>query len=313
MNQLLLELQSPSAISLKHLSQPQLERWAMQAQARIQGGHLPDYIPRLSQANPHWFAAQIRCVDGQAYTVGQQNLSFPLMSVVKPLTLLFLLQTLGQDAVWHRVGQEASDYPFNSLEQLERDQGWPRNPMINSGAIVLASLLPGANGAQRCYHLCQWLNQHAGCQLFLDQAMLDSVRAGGGKRNQAIGEKLVEFGTLTDLALALDTYNHICCLSGTVEDAARLGMLLAQPQSAIAPNHQQAVNAVLITCGLYQASQQFAAEVGLPTKSGVSGLVLSMIPGQGVVGCYSPALDATGNSIAGMAFLKLIAQSLPVK
>lgn len=270
---------------------------------------LPNYIPLLAQANPAWFAVQIQSTTGQIYAAGDVDVSFPLMSVVKPFVLLFLLEQLGKAAVFSCVGIEPSEQPFNSLQQLEVDQGWPRNPMINSGAIALAGLLPSQDATSRCENLRQWLNQCAGCQLVLDHKMLSSVRSVKNERNQAIASLLFQSGYLNDSETALDTYNHVCCLSGTVADLASLGMLLVQRQAAISPQHRQIVNALMTTCGLYQASGRFAVEVGLPTKSGVSGALLSVVPNQVAIACYSPLLDQAGNSAAGLFLLKQLTQA----
>jgi glutaminase len=305
-------LRVPSS-PLPTLTQAQLDAWAQKAQTQSQHGQLPDYIPRLAEANPNWFAAQIQGMDGQILTSGDMTLSFPLMSVVKPFLLLFLLEHLGTQGVFEYVGNKPSTEPFNSLAQLEADAGWSRNPMLNSGAIVLASLLPGENARSRCSNLRQWLNQHSNCDLFLDESMLSSVRSLPNERNQAIARQLVKSGYLDAVETALDTYNHICCLSGTVADLASLGMLLAHDLGEILPEHRRTVNTLITTCGLYQASRHFAVQVGLPTKSGVSGVLVSIVPSQGAIACYSPPLDQTGNSVAGLFLLQQITQALPIK
>ncbi|MBD1809233.1 glutaminase A [Microcoleus sp. FACHB-SPT15] len=296
-----------------NLTQAQLEIWAVQAQIQSKWGQLPEYIPLLAQANPSWFALQIQCTNGQVHQFGNITLSFPLMSVVKPFVLLFLLEQLGAEAVFSRVGSEPSDEPFNSLKQLQADQGLPRNPMLNSGAIALSSLLPGENAHSRCESLCLWLNHHSNSQLFLDESMLSSVRSVPNERNLAIATLLSQSGYLDDVELALDTYNHVCCLSGTIADLASLGMLLAQSQGKIQLEHCRTVNTLMTTCGLYQASGRFAVEVGLPTKSGVSGAMVSVVPSQGAIACYSPPLDQEGNSVAGVFFLQQLAQALNLK
>jgi len=185
---------------------------------------------------------------------------------------------------------EPSDEPFNSLTQLQADGGRPRNPMINRGAITLASLIPGQNARDRCETLLQWLNQQSNCKLFLDEAMLSSVRSLPNERNRAIAKLLAESGSLDSAEIALDTYNHICCLSGTVDDLALLGILLVQNNSTTLPENRRIVNVLMMTCGLYQASSRFAVEVGLPTKSGVSSVLLSVVPSQGAIACYTALL-----------------------
>ena len=295
---------------LTALTQAQLNAWVIQAQAHTQGGQLADYIPLLGQADPNWLAVQIQTIQGQILSAGDVSLSFPLMSVVKPFVLLCLLEQLGTQAVFSRVGMEPSDEPYNSLAQLKADKGWPRNPMINSGAIALVSLLPGQDANSRCENLRQWLNQRSNSHLFLDRAMLSSARSVQNRHNQAIARLLAESGYLDAVATVLDTYKQVCCLSGTVADLASLGMLLVQQQGEISPEYRRIVNALMMTCGLYQASSHFAVEVGLPTKSGVSGAMISVVPSQGAIACYSPALDSTGNSKASLFLLQQLAQAL---
>lgn len=299
-----------SFFALNTLTQVQLNAWVVQAQAQSQGGQLPDYIPMLALANPSWFALQIQTVDGQIYTAGDVNLSFTLMSAIKPFVLLFLLQQLGKEVVFSHVGVSPSDQPFNSLIQLEIDRGFPRNPMINSGAIALCSLLPGKDALSRCENLRLWLNQHAQCQLVLDKLMLNCVQSIPNERNRAIARLMAQHGYLAAEEIALDTYNHVCCLSGNVIDLALLGMLLVENVNIISAQNRRSVNALMNTCGLYQASSRFAVEVGLPTKSGVSGVILSLVPSQGAIACYSPVLDEAGNSKAGSFLVQQLAQNL---
>ncbi|MBD2105105.1 glutaminase A [Leptolyngbya sp. FACHB-261] len=296
---------------LAALTQTQLDHWVDQARAYIQPPHqLPNHIPLLAQANPAWLAIQVQTLQGESFKAGKVDPAFALMSVVKPLVLLFLLEYLGADTVFQHVGMDPSDRAFNCLTQLELDLGWPRNPLINSGAIVLASLLPGQDAQSRCAALCHWLCQQSGQQLFLNETLLASVRLAGGHANRALARTLVQHGKLGEPELALNTYNHLCCLSGTVANLAGIGLLLAKPGHSPRVEHRRIVNALMSTCGLYEASGRFAARVGLPTKSGVSGALLSVVPSQGAIACYSPALDLNGNSLAGCYLLEQMAQAL---
>ena len=304
------KLDSFPSTGLATLTQAQLNAWAIEAQTQTQGGQLPNYIPMLARANSTWFAVQVHRRDGQVFSAGDVTLSFPLMSVVKPFVLLFLLEQLGTQAVFSRVGMEPSEEPFNSLTQLQTDGGWPRNPMINSGAIALAALLPGQDARSRCENLRNWLNQHSNCHLVLDEVMLNSVRSLPNERNRAIANLLAESGYLDSVEMALDTYNHVCCLSGTVADLSFIGMLLVQNYSLTLPENRRIVNALMTTCGLYQASSRWLVEVGVPTKSGVSGALLGVVPSGGAIACYSPALDEAGNSKAGLFLLQQLAQAL---
>ncbi|MCY7321496.1 MAG: glutaminase A [Phormidesmis sp. CAN_BIN36] len=297
-------------MALDALTQGQLDAWVSDAKIRTQLGRLPDYIPLLAQTKLHTVAVEIQTTKGKTFAAGEVMQPFALMSVIKPFLLLFVLERFGIDEVFKQVGMQPSDQPFHSLTQLSGDRGHPRNPMINSGAIALAALLPGGDGASCCNALCEWLNRLADTHLVLDQAMLTSVRSMANESNRAIANMLSQSGHLTSVELALDTYNHICCLSGTVGDLARLGLLLAQPNLVITRQHQQVVTALMLTCGLYEASGAFAVRIGLPTKSGVSGSMLSIVPKQGVIASYSPAIDPTGNSVAGLFLLEKLATHL---
>ncbi len=331
-------------LGLAALTQTKLDAWTDQARAFTHMGRLPDYIPLLSKANPHSFAVRVQQVNQQVYSAGNVEQSFPLMSVVKPFVLLFLLEQLGWDQVFTYVGMDPSDQPFHSLAQLRADHGFPRNPMINSGALSIASRLPGNDGTSRCETLRRWLNQVAGSDLVLDESMLASVRSLSNEANRAIADLLARSGYLDSVEIALDTYNQICCLSGTVVDLAKLGLLLARGdreawgwgqteekrEERQAQRHQKehsfpnsyqsfpilktrnvkTVNALMLTCGLYEASGRFAVRIGLPVKSGVSGALLAIVPGQGAIACYSPALDSAGNSTAGLFLIEQLAQGL---
>ncbi len=294
---------------LSSLPPEQLADWATEAINRSKSGHIPAYIPLLARAERQGFAVQIRAIDGQILSWGSAAVTFPLMSAVKPFVLLYLLCELGETAVFECVGCDPSEMPFNSLTQLETDKGKPRNPMINSGAIALASLIPGENAVERCQNLGNWLNQQANSELFVDELMLDSVNANPNQNNWDIALAMVESGYLQNSEIALETYNRVCCLSGTVEDLAKLGMVLVNGGEAIAEN-SRTVKALMATCGLYEASGRFALRVGLPAKSGVSGAMLSVIPGEGAIASYSPPLNKEGNSVGGLFLLEQIAKTL---
>lgn len=292
---------------LKKLTAAKLLAWVQQATTQDQG-RVMSRIPQLALADQRWFAVHI-CCGTDNYSQGDTACVFPLMSVIKPFSLLYLLEHLGSETVFKWVGVEPSNAPFNSLEQLIADRSRPRNPMINSGAITLADKLPGIDASDRTQKLCQWLNQHADCQLQLDEAMLESVRSSDKGANQAIAHHLAEARYLDNVEVALDTYEQICCLSGKVADLAQLGKLLTT-DSAQAPQHRHTVNALMLSCGVYEASFATSVRIGLPIKSGVSGAVLAIVPGQGAIACYSPALDSIGNPVAGLALIETLAQEL---
>jgi glutaminase len=297
---------------LEQLNQEKLAMILEQAKPKAQLGRLPDYIPLLAQVKTDAIAIEVVTVSGKRYNAGDRSLRFVLMSTIKPFLLLFALQQFGAEKVFQQVGQDPSDQPFHSVAQLANDRGRPRNPMINSGAIALTDFLPGQTSRERCEHLRQWLNQQANCELTLDLAMLASVRSLGNESNRAIANLLKQAGHLAETEIALDTYNQICCLSGTVSDLTKLGLLLVQSRAEPWAWHQQMVMALMLTCGLYEVSGEYAVRIGLPIKSGVSGVLLAVIPKEGAIAIYSPEIDTTGNSIAGLFILEQLVQQLDI-
>ncbi|MGF1536244.1 MAG: glutaminase [Elainellaceae cyanobacterium] len=287
---------------------PQLTEWMRYARHYAESGHIPTYVGGLASAQPDWFGLKIG-VKGQGQSAGETHLTFPFMSVMKPFLLFYLLETEGE-RVFEHVGIRPSQQPFNSLKQLEEDGYFPRNPMLNSGALALTAMLPGATGQERCDRLRQWLNRRAGCRLTLDETMLATVRALPNEQNRRIARRLGEAGHLeSNAAIALDAYEQMCCLSGTLDDVVALGQLLNDPQLGVA-EHQRKVLALMLTCGLYEESGEAAVRIGLPIKSGVSGILLAVLPAGGVIASYSPPLNAIGNSIGGLYVLTQLSQHL---
>ena len=289
---------------LNSITVAHLQQWLTATQVQARFGKLPTYIPRLSQVQPDLLAVTIQTNGSSSLEFGAVSKPFVLMSLIKPFLLIFLLALVGREAVFSRVGITPSDQPFHSVAQLSSDRGRPRNPMINSGAIFMASLLPGNTPMSRCEALRHWLNQSAGCNLTLDEEMLSSVRSLGNETNRSIANLLKRAGYIDDIELVLETYNQICCLSGTVVDLARLGLLIALPHSNVSSEDQHIVNSLMMTCGLYESSSRYSMQIGLPIKSGVSGGLIAIVPKAGAIAIYSPAIDEVGNSVGGLFLLE---------
>ena len=296
--------------NLSNINQQQLNTWVKQVLTQTKSGNLPNYIPLLAEANPNSFAILLQSIDHHIISFGDIKTKVPLMSAIKPFLLFYLLSQFGNELIFKKVGQKPSEKPFNSLEQLEFDGGWPRNPMINSGAITLSSLLPGNTAKEKCVNFCSWLNSYGNCQLFLDENMLASVRSLPNQNNQNIAQKLVESGSIKDAKITLDTYNQICCLSGKIIDIANLGILLVNSPHSEWQKHCFTVKTLMTNCGLYETSNRYAMDIGIPIKSSISGIVLGLVPDKGVIVCYSPPLDQQGNSVAGLLLLELISRNL---
>ncbi len=295
-----------SSDRLSNITEADLQPWLQPTQLKSHSGQLPTYIPCLSTIDSQLLAVTIQSDRSPAIHVGNIDTVFVLMSLIKPFLLLYLLTHQDPDYIFSRVGIEASDQPFHSIAQLINDHGHPRNAMINSGAISLASLLPGQTATERCEALRQWLNIQAGCHLVMDESALASVRSLSNESNRSIARRLQQSGYLQDIELVLETYNQICCLSGTIRELGRLGLLLAKPQPEIPDEVQHMVNSVMLTSGLYESSAQYALRIGLPIKSGVSGGLLAIVPRSGSIAIYSPAIDEVGNSVGGLFLLEKI-------
>jgi len=299
---------------LRSLTPAQWQSWYQEAQAQAGQGSLPDYIPQLQRADPNWWTVQVGDGQGKIFGAGPQDLSFPLMSVIKPFLLLYLLNRYGKNWVNQQVGKQASSLPYYSLAQLEQDHGFPRNAMINSGAIALADKLPGAHAEVRCRCLQDWLNNKAQTQLYLDRSLLNSVRSRPNASNQALTALLAKSGRLHDETEALETYNHICCLTTNINALYQLGQILLPTSTPL--RGSAFVRQMMLTAGLYEESAHYAGIWGFACKSGVSGALLALLlpppeqQGGIVVASYSPPLAATGHSLVGMTFLDLLASGV---
>lgn len=269
-----------------------LQQWLKSACQEVGKGKLPSYIPLLAKADPQAIAIAIQKVNGEHLMAGDTALTFPLMSVIKPFLLFYLLETKGVDQVFQLVDREASSEPFNTIPE-----GKPKNPMINSGAIALSSLLDS------CEILQNWLNQRSGTNLILDLEILASVRSVANRRNLAIAEQLKTLGIIANPSQALAVYEEICCLRGNVQDLAKIGTLLVDTQQS--PNIPIVLE-IMTQCGMYESSSEFAQNIGVPSKSSISGALLSIIPDQASISCYSPALDEIGNSVSGLFLIRQI-------
>ncbi|MFM6579750.1 MAG: glutaminase [Dolichospermum sp.] len=297
-------------IGIKNINIHDLSIWVEQAKTQAAQGKVIQRIPQLAMADPRWFAVNITCKSPENYSLGNIDCIFPFMSAIKPFSLLYLLEKFTAKPILQWVDIQPSTTPFNSLAQLIADNGHPRNPMINSGAITLADKFPGKNSNESTQLFCTWLNKLANTNLYIDLDVLTSVRANRSPINIDITNCLYEAGNVNNIQFALDVYEQICCISGTVQDLAKLGKILACESDFISNYNRQIVNAVMLTCGLYEASAEYSIKIGLPMKSGISGGLVTIVPNQGAIASYSPALDHAGNSVAGLALMASLSQNL---
>src|SRR5262245_6921820 len=232
--------------------------------------------------------------------------SFTIQSISKPFTYGLAIEDRGLRMVLQKIGVEPSGEAFNSIS-LAPDTGRPRNPMINAGAIVASSLVRGTSAAQRLERLLGVFSAHAGHPLAVDEVVYASERE-TGHRNRAIGHLLRNFEVLTgDPDEALDLYFRQCSVAVDCRDLAVMAACLANGGTnpltgdrALRADVVPHVLSVMTTCGMYDSAGEWVFRVGLPAKSGVSGGVLAVLPGQLGVAVFSPRLDAHGNSVRGV-------------
>jgi len=296
------------ASGLSTLTPAQLRKWQRIAQTATPKGTINKRIPRLATADPAWFAVHLQAWPRWTLTQGDTSRYFPLLSLIHPFLLLYLLEQIGDEAVFNQVGLLPADPALSPLAQLKADQGYPRNPLLASGAIALCDRFPGKDGPERCRRFLQWLQQRSNCRLRFDSTMLGSIWH--APPNLALMRHLANAGHLHQGDRALDTYERLCSLVGQVQDIAQLGQLLALPNPGIRPYHRQLVNGLMLTCGLGGAAPHYGVKVGLPMASSISGALLAVVPRQGVIAAYGPALDSHGHSSLGIALVAILASRL---
>jgi len=272
----------------------------------LTGGTLADYIPELAKADPNWFGVVLATTDGQIYALGDTEQQFTIQSVSKPFTYGLALEAQGPDAVLERVGVEPTGNTFNAILVDDGSQR-PFNPMVNAGAIVVADLIAGADPDARLRHIVDGLSAFAGRALEIDDAVFESERA-TGDRNRAIAYLMRSLGMLDDVEGTLDRYFRQCSVLVTCRDLAVMAATLANgginpvtDKEVASEKSVERVLSVMSTCGMYDYAGQWAYAVGLPAKSGVSGGVIAVLPGQLGIGVFSPLLDEHGNSQRGIA------------
>lgn len=277
-------------------------------------GRVADYIPALAEVDPNKFAIAVATPDGAVATAGDADEPFSIQSVSKVFTLTMALERLGA-ALWARVGREPSGTAFNSIVQLEREQGIPRNPLINAGAIVVTdALLAGREPMDVVADLVAFVRARAADpNVYVDRIVAVS-EARTGSRNRALANFMASFGNMENpVDKALEAYFHQCALAMSCRQLARAGLYLAcdghDPVArvdVVTPERCRRINAIMLTCGHYDASGEFAFKVGLPGKSGVGGGILAIAPGKASVAVWSPGLNEVGNSLVGTAALEAL-------
>lgn len=284
-------------------------------------GEVATYIPELAKANPNDFALTVTQTDGTILSVGDQQRLFPLQSISKVITLALALTHVGT-AIFDYVGVSAIADPFNSIMRLEMDSPHrPHNPMINSGAIVVTSLLPMEGVHRKIGAILDLTRQMAASNTIQVNNKIYLSEKNTSDRNRALAYFLRSLNSLKgDVEDILDVYFQACSIDVSTDQLSIMAATLAcdgynpvSKQQVLSPEIAQACRAVMTTCGMYDGSGEFALHVGIPAKSGVGGGIMASAPQKCGIGVYSPALDPKGNSVSGLEALRLLSTNFKLR
>ena len=277
-------------------------------------GKVADYIPELAKANLNRFGIAVVPIGGAPVVAGDADEPFSVQSIVKVFTLTLALERVGS-GIWARVGREPSGDPFNSIVQLEYERGIPRNPFINPGAIVVADIILGRRKPQAAIEEFVGLCRRFACDESIGiDADVAASEIATGARNRALAHFMAAEGNLKNpVEDVLELYFNQCAvamscrqLAMSARFLASAGRLEGDDDPIITAERARRIVALMVTCGLYDASGEFAFRVGIPAKSGVGGGILGVVPGRASIAAWCPGLDEKGNSLlATRAFEEL--------
>lgn len=284
------------------------------ARPAARDGQVATYIPSLANVDPELFSLAAVEIDGTEHATDDADVPFSIQSISKVFALVLAMQKAREgdgvgSELWSRVGREPSGDPYNSLLQLEREQGVPRNPMINAGALIVDDvLLDHGDDARASMH--ELVSELAGEQVHVDEEVVRAERD-TASRNRAMANLMASFGNLThEVDDVLDLYVDQCAIAMTTRQLARSVRFLANdgidPASGhrvLSPQLTRRVAAIMLTCGTYDSAGEFAFKVGLPCKSGVAGAIIALVPSEMGLCVWSPPLGPSGNSLAGRVAL----------
>ncbi|HFG1939538.1 TPA: glutaminase B [Vibrio cholerae] len=280
-------------------------------------GKVADYIPALAKVPSEKLGIAVFTNQGEVITAGDAQEGFSIQSISKVLSLTLAMGLYQLDELWSRVGKEPSGQAFNSLIQLEMEHGIPRNPFINAGAIVVCDMLQSRLSAPR-QRLLEFVRQLSGEPLIAYDKVVAASEMMHSDRNAAIAYLMRSFGNFhNEVIPVLHNYFHACALKMSCVELAKTfsylankGVSVVTGETVITPTQSKQTNALLATCGLYDGAGEFAYRVGMPGKSGVGGGIIAVVPGEMTIAVWSPALDQSGNSLAGTRALELLAQRI---
>jgi len=273
-------------------------------------GKVASYIPELANIDGNKFGVHLLTTDGSSHSLGDSHEKFSIQSISKVLSLSFVFPLVGE-SIWKRIGVEPSGDPFNSIVQLEYENGIPRNPFINAGALVVADLILTHYKDPKEKFL-KFVNEIVGSQSITYNTKVASSEKEHGYLNASLANMMKSYGNIqNNIDDVLDFYFHQCAIEMTCEELAKAFLLFANEgelphldRKIMTKSQVKRMNALMLSCGFYDESGEFAYEVGLPGKSGVGGGIAAIYPRHFSVVVWSPRLNEKGNSALGMIFLE---------
>ena len=299
--------------------QTTLDEIAATLATREHRGTPADYIPPLARISADHFGIAVALTDNRVFTAGEADLPFSIQSISKVFTLTLALGMEG-NALWRRVGREPSGDAFNSIVLLEREKGIPRNPFINAGSLVVADALLARARAPRetIGEILRFLRFISDDETISADPAVAQAEKATGYRNAALANYLHSWGNLKNPPEhVLGVYFHHCAVAMSCAQLARAGGFLANGgrnpatgRSVVSAERARRINALMMTCGQYDGSGDFAYRVGLPGKSGVGGGILAVVPGVASIAVWSPGLNDQGNSLLGVEALEMLSHRM---
>ena len=290
-----------------------LESSRAYAEGFLGDGSVSQYIPQLAAANPEHLGVSLIAPDGSRHNAGDHAEFFTIQSISKVISLIYALKVLGEKEVFSKVGVEPSGDPFNCFIKLETAGEKPFNPFINAGAITVISLLAERVAFEDILAFTS--------SIFGDQVTVNNdvymAEMSIGKRNRSMAYLMSSKGVLgEDVDMYLEHYYRLCSVSATASHLAHMGAVLEQGGISPATGREivparivSIAKAIMLTCGMYDGSGEFAITVGMPAKSGIGGGIVACGGGYGI-GTFGPSLDAKGNSVGGIKILKHLSEHL---
>ncbi len=299
-------------------SNDELKELVKEARKITKNGRVADYIPALGKANPNDLSIAINFPDGRCFSAGDIEKKISLQSISKVVTLALVLMDRSKQYVFERVGMEPTGDPFNSIAKLETMvPSKPLNPMINAGALAVTHMIKGNTVDERFQRLLTFIRELANndtihyneeiAQSEYDTAHLNRALCYFLKQHHIIEENVEEL---------IDLYTKQCAIEMNCLDLSRIGVVFALDgvdpatgKQIMPENVARICKTFMVTCGMYNASGEFAIKIGIPAKSGVSGGIMGAVPGKFGIGILGPALDEKGNSIGGIRLLELLSKT----